>query len=108
IVNVTSEAAKFGGTQIAHYAASKAAINTFTIGLAREVTPTIRVNAVSPGVIDTEIHHNSSPERIENLLKSLPMKRMGKTEEVAELIKWLISSESSYISGAIIPVTGAR
>src|SRR3990167_10312910 len=109
VVNVTSEAAKFGGTRITHYAASKAAINTMTIGLAREVAPfNIKVNAVSPGVIDTDMHHAASPDRIENLLKSLPMGRMGKTEEVAELIGWLLSPQSSYVSGAIIPITGSR
>jgi NAD(P)-dependent dehydrogenase (short-subunit alcohol dehydrogenase family) len=109
IVNVSSEAAKFGGNKLAHYAASKAAINTFTIGFAREVAPyNIRVNTVSPGVIDTDIHHGSSPERIENLLKSLPMGRMGTPDEVAELIAWLLSDKSSYISGAILPVTGSR
>lgn len=109
IVNVTSEAAKFGGTQLAHYAASKAALNTFTIGFAREVaTNNIRVNAVSPGVINTEIHASSSPERITNLVNSLPMKRMGTSEEVAELICWLLSDSASYISGAIVPITGSR
>lgn len=109
IVNVSSEAAKFGGNKLAHYAASKAAINTFTIGFAREAANyNIRVNAVSPGVIDTEIHQGSSPERIANLMSSLPMKRMGKTSEVSELIYWLLSDAASYISGAIIPVTGSR
>ena len=109
IVNVSSEAAKFGGNRLAHYAASKAAINTFTIGFAREVAPlNIRVNTVSPGVIDTEIHHASSPDRIANLLKTIPMGRMGTPEEVAEIIAWLISDKASYISGAILPVTGSR
>jgi NAD(P)-dependent dehydrogenase (short-subunit alcohol dehydrogenase family) len=109
IINVTSEAARFGGTNLAHYAASKAAINTFTIGFAREVAPfNIRVNAVSPGVIDTEIHAGSSPERIDNLIKSLPMKRMGKASEVANLIYWLLSDSASYLSGSIIPITGSR
>jgi NAD(P)-dependent dehydrogenase (short-subunit alcohol dehydrogenase family) len=109
IVNVTSEAAKFGGTQLAHYAASKAAVNTFTIGFAREVAPhNIRVNAVSPGVIDTDIHAGSTPERIANLIKSLPMKRMGKASEVADLIYWLVSDATSYLSGSIIPITGSR
>lgn len=109
IVNVSSEAAKFGGNQLVHYAASKAAINTLTIGFAREVAPlNIRVNTVSPGVIDTEMHQDSSPDRIANLMKTLPMGRMGSTDEVASLIYWLISSNSSYISGAVIPVTGAR
>ncbi|MBX3710087.1 MAG: glucose 1-dehydrogenase [Gammaproteobacteria bacterium] len=109
IVNVTSEAAKFGGNKLAHYAASKAAINTFTIGFAREVAAyNIRVNAVSPGVIDTEMHHASPPERIAALMNSLPMKRMGQAHEVAELIHWLLSDAASYMSGAIIPVTGSR
>lgn len=109
IVNISSEAAKFGGTKLAHYAASKAAINTFTIAFAREVAAyNIRVNAVSPGVIATEIHDSSSPDRIETLMNSIPMKRMGKTEEVAELIYWLLSENSSYVSGAVIPITGSR
>jgi NAD(P)-dependent dehydrogenase (short-subunit alcohol dehydrogenase family) len=109
IVNVSSEAARFGGTQLAHYAASKAAINTFTIGFAREVAAyNIRVNAVSPGVIDTDVHADSPPDRIANLLKSLPMKRMGKASEVANLIFWLLSDSASYLSGSIIPITGSR
>lgn len=109
IINISSEAAKFGGTNLAHYAASKAAINTFTIGLAREVAPyNIRVNTVSPGVIDTDIHENSPPERIANLLKSIPMGRMGSADEVANLIHWLASTQASYVSGTIIPVTGSR
>lgn len=109
IVNISSEAARFGGNKIAHYAASKAAINTFTIGFAREVAPfNIRVNSVSPGVIDTEMHHTSPPDRIANLLKSLPMGRMGAPAEVAELVNWLLSDKASYISGSILPVTGSR
>ncbi|VVC76481.1 Glucose 1-dehydrogenase [Aquicella siphonis] len=109
IVNVSSEAAKFGGNKLAHYAASKAAINTFTVGFAREVAPYgIRVNTVSPGVIDTEIHHASPPDRIANLLKTLPMGRMGSPEEVAEMIAWLLSEKASYVSGAVLPVTGSR
>lgn len=109
IVNISSEAAKFGGNRLAHYAASKAAVNTFTIGFAREVASfNIRVNTVSPGVIDTEMHHASSPDRLANLLKTLPMGRMGTPAEVAELINWLVSDKASYVSGAILPVTGSR
>ena len=109
IINVSSEAAKFGGTQMAHYSASKAALNTFTLALAREGAPhNIRVNAVSPGVIDTELHQHSSSERVSQLILSLPMKRMGTTEEVASTIAWLVSEEASYVSGALIPITGAR
>lgn len=109
IVNVSSEAAKFGGNKLTHYAASKAAINTFTIGFAREVAPyNIRVNTISPGVIDTEMHSASPPERLEALRNSLPMNRMGSPDEVAKAIAWLLSNEASYLSGAIIPITGAR
>ncbi|OGT50998.1 MAG: hypothetical protein A3E84_05805 [Gammaproteobacteria bacterium RIFCSPHIGHO2_12_FULL_42_13] len=109
IVNVSSEAAKFGGTKMAHYSSSKAAVNTLTIALAREVAAyNIRVNAISPGVIDTEMHHSSPTDRVTALINSLPMKRMGKADEVAELIAWLISEHASYISGTIVPITGAR
>lgn len=109
IINISSEAAKFGGNNLAHYAASKAAVNTLTVGFAREAAPyNVRVNTISPGVIDTEMHHNSPPDRIANLMKSLPMGRMGSVDEVAELIGWLASDASSYVSGAVIPVTGSR
>jgi len=109
IVNVSSQAAKFGGSNLSHYAASKAAIETFTIGFAREIAAhNIRVNTVSPGVIDTEIHHASSPERINNLIKSLPMGRMGTPEEVAEVIDWLLSDKASYVSGTTISISGSR
>ncbi|HEU5281042.1 MAG TPA: SDR family oxidoreductase [Gammaproteobacteria bacterium] len=109
IINISSEAAKFGGNNLAHYAASKAAINTFTIGFAREVAAyRIRVNTISPGVINTEIHANATPERINTLMKSIPMGRMGDTMEIAQAIKWLASDHASYISGAIIPITGSR
>lgn len=109
IVNVTSEAAKFGGNRITAYAASKAAISTFTVGLAREVAKdNIRVNAVSPGIIATDMHKDATPEKLSAIQQSLPMGRMGTAHEVAATIAWLVSEEASYLSGAIIPVTGAR
>lgn len=109
IVNVSSEAAKFGGQRITAYAASKAAISTFTLGLAREVAKhNIRVNAVSPSVIDTEMHHGIPAERLSALQNSIPMGRMGSPAEVAQTIAWLLSDQASYLSGAIIPITGAR
>jgi NAD(P)-dependent dehydrogenase (short-subunit alcohol dehydrogenase family) len=109
IVNVSSEAAKFGGNRMSHYAASKAAISTFTVGFSREVAPfNIRVNAVSPAVIDTDLHLGATPERLQALTSSLPMKRMGSPMEVAETIVWLLSDKSSYLSGSIVPITGAR
>jgi NAD(P)-dependent dehydrogenase (short-subunit alcohol dehydrogenase family) len=106
IVNVSSEAAKFGGNQLAHYAAAKAAINTFTIGFAREVAAyKVRINAISPGVIDTGVHPQ---ERLQKLQDSIPMGRMGTAEEVAASIAWLLSDEASYVSGSIMSVAGAR
>lgn len=109
IVNISSEAAKFGGNQLTHYAASKAAINTLTIGLAREVAAyKIRVNAVSPGVIDTDAHKNISSERLEYLQKTLPLGRMGSVTEVAQTVVWLLSEQASYISGSILSIAGAR
>ncbi len=109
IVNVSSQAAIFGGNNMAHYAASKAAVNTFTIGFAREVAKYgIRINAVSPGIIDTDTQKGLTQERHKAINKSLPLGRMGRPEEVAETIAWLISDKASYVSGAIIPVSGAR
>ena len=109
IVNVSSEAAKFGGNRMTHYASSKAAINTFTIGFAREVAPYgIRVNTISPGIIDTDAHSTATPDRLEGLLKSIPMGRMGTPEEVAQSIAWLLSEKASYVSGASLSITGAR
>lgn len=109
IVNVSSEAGKYGGNRMTHYASSKAAINTMTIGLAREVGPhNIRVNTVSPGVIDTDAHSTATPERIAGLKASIPLGRMGTPDEVANVIAWLLSDESSYVSGAVLSVNGAR
>jgi len=108
IVNVSSEAGRFGGNKMTHYAASKAAVNTFTVAFAREAAAhKIRVNAVSPGVIDTGVH-GENPERLATLRASLPLGRMGKPEEVAETIVWLLSDAASYVSGSILTVAGAR
>lgn len=109
IVNLSSEAAKFGGNKLTHYAAAKAAINTFTIGFAREVAPyNIRVNTVSPGIIDTDANRSIVPLQLESLQKTIPMGRMGTVEEVVETIFWLVSEQASYVSGAVISVAGAR
>lgn len=111
IVNVSSIAATMGGPgEYVDYAASKGAVNTFTIGLAREVaTEGIRVNAVSPGVIDTEIHASGGqPDRAAAMREFVPMKRAGTAEEVANAILWLLSEEASYATGSIINVSGGR
>lgn len=106
IVNVSSEAGKFGGNRMAPYASSKAAVNTFTLAFAREAASVgVRVNAVSPGVIDTGVH---PAERLDALKASIPLGRLGTAEEVAEAVAWLVSEKSAYVSGAVLPVTGAR
>lgn len=111
IVNVSSAASRLGSPgEFVHYAASKGAIDTFTLGLAREVANEgIRVNAVRPGMIDTEIHAASgSPERVARIIPTVPMRRIGTPEEVAQTILWLLSDSASYVTGALIDVSGGR
>ena len=111
IVNLSSAAARLGAPgEYVDYAASKGAIDTFTIGLAKEVAAEgIRVNAVRPGIIDTEIHASGGePGRIDRIKDALPMKRGGTAIEVANAILWLLSDEASYTSGALIDIAGAR
>lgn len=111
IVNLSSMASFLGGPgEFVHYAVSKGAIETFTIGLSREVAREgIRVNAVAPGLIDTEIHASAGlPERVKRLAPTVPMGRDGKAEEVAEAILWLLSDAASYVTGTSIRVSGGR
>jgi NAD(P)-dependent dehydrogenase (short-subunit alcohol dehydrogenase family) len=111
IVNVSSAAARLGSPgEYVDYAASKAAIDTMTIGLAREVASEgVRVNAVRPGLIETEIHASGGqPDRIDRLRDTIPMRRPGRPGEVAEAIAWLCSTESSYVTGALLDVSGGR
>jgi NAD(P)-dependent dehydrogenase (short-subunit alcohol dehydrogenase family) len=111
IVNVSSVAARLGGSgQYLDYAASKGAIDTFTIGLAREVaTEGIRVNAVRPGIIETEIHASGGqPDRAREMAPLVPMQRAGSADEVARSIVWLLSADASYTTGAIVDVSGGR
>jgi NAD(P)-dependent dehydrogenase (short-subunit alcohol dehydrogenase family) len=111
IVNVSSVAARLGGPgEYVDYAASKGAIDTFTIGLAKEVGPeAIRVNAVRPGVIRTDIHITSGdPGRVERIGRTASLGRPGEAEEIARTILWLASDEASYITGALLDVAGGR
>lgn len=111
IVNLSSVAATLGSPGLyVDYAASKGAIDTFTIGLAREVAGEgIRVNAIRPGLIDTDIHASGGePGRAQRLAPTVPMKRVGTAEEVANAIVWLMSDEASYVTGTVFDVSGGR
>ncbi len=111
IVNLGSAASRLGGAnEFVHYAASKGAVDSFTLGLAREVAAEgVLVNAVSPGMIDTEIHAAAGlPDRAANAVPNIPIRRVGQPEEVAEAIVWLLGDGASYCAGAIIDVTGGR
>jgi NAD(P)-dependent dehydrogenase (short-subunit alcohol dehydrogenase family) len=111
IVNLSSAASRLGSpNEYVDYAASKGAIDTFTIGLAKEVAAEgIRVNAVRPGVIYTDIHASGGePNRVERVKGSVPMQRGGQPEEVAKAILWLLSEEASYTTGALLDIAGGR
>jgi NAD(P)-dependent dehydrogenase (short-subunit alcohol dehydrogenase family) len=111
IVNVSSGASKVGSpAEYVDYAASKGAVDVFTVGLAKEVgAEGIRVNAVRPGIIETDIHsRGGQPDKPERLAATVPMGRSGRPDEVAEAIRWLVSDEASYVNGAILDVAGGR
>jgi len=111
IINLSSAAAKLGGANTyVDYAASKGAIDSFTIGLAQEVAGEgIRVAGIRPGLIDTEIHASGGdPERAHRLAHLVPMKRVGSAEEVANAIVWLMSEDASYVTGTTLDVSGGR
>lgn len=111
IVNVSSAASRFGSpNEYVDYAAAKGAIDTFTMGLAKEVAAEgVRVNAVRPGVIYTEIHASGGePDRVDRVKAAVPMQRGGQPGEVAQAIVWLLSDEASYVTGSLLDVSGGR
>ena len=111
IVCISSRAPAFGSPfEFVHYAASKGAVDVMVRGLAKEVAGEgVRVNAVAPGMIDTAIHARAGiPERVARILPGVPMQRLGSAEEVAEPVLWLLSDDSSYVTGAVLDVSGGR
>jgi NAD(P)-dependent dehydrogenase (short-subunit alcohol dehydrogenase family) len=111
IVIIGSRAPAFGSPfEFVHYAASKGAVPPLVIGLAKDLAGEgIRVNAVAPGMIATDIHASAGiPERVERIVPTVPMKRLGTAEEVAEAVLWLASDAASYVTGAVLDVSGGR
>jgi len=111
IVNVSSGAATLGSPgEYVHYAATKAAVDALTVGLAKELGPDgIRVNAVAPGAIDTDMHATTGdPDRAHRMAEAIPLRRPGQPEEIAAAIAWLMSPEASYATGAVLRVAGGR
>jgi NAD(P)-dependent dehydrogenase (short-subunit alcohol dehydrogenase family) len=111
IVNISSRAAELGGAgEWIHYAASKGALDSLTVGASKELaTRGIRVNGVSPGLIQTDLHARAGlPDRLNKLVGGVPMGRVGTTEEVATAVLWLLSPEASYITGVTVPISGGR
>ncbi|WP_030865290.1 SDR family NAD(P)-dependent oxidoreductase [Streptomyces sp. NRRL S-37] len=111
IVNISSGAATLGSPgEYVHYAATKAAVDALTLGLAKELGPDgVRVNAVAPGLIDTEMHAAmGAPDRVREMAGSIPLRRAGQAEEIAAAVAWLMSPEASYTTGTVLRVAGGR
>jgi NAD(P)-dependent dehydrogenase (short-subunit alcohol dehydrogenase family) len=111
VVNVSSTAARTGGSfEWVHYAAVKAAVDAFTRGAARELAGDgVRVNAVAPGLVQTDLHErNGVPDRPDRLRDTIPMRRLGSPEEIAEAVAWMLSDRASYVTGSVLEVSGGR
>jgi len=107
IINLTSASASIGNRGQANYAAAKAGVEAFSRSLAKEVgSRGITVNSVAPGYIETDMTEQINDKMKEEILKQIPLSRFGKTEEVAELIEFLITDEASYITGQTIHING--
>jgi glucose 1-dehydrogenase len=106
IVNISSVAAATGSPgEYVHYAGAKAAVDAITVGLAKELAPDgIRVNAVAPGIVWTEIH--ADPQRPARLADRIPLGRAGQPEEITGAIAWLLSPDAGYATGTVVRVAG--
>ena len=109
IVNIASIAGKEGNPNASHYSAAKAGVIGLTKSLGKELAQTgIRVNCVTPAVIETDILKQMSPEHVQYMLSKIPMGRFGKVEEVAGLVAWLCSDDCSFSTGAVFDISGGR
>lgn len=109
IVNFASMAGKDGNPNLAAYSASKAAVIALTKSLGKELaTSGVLVNVIAPAVIETPMNDKTSPEVLAYITGLIPMKRMGRAEEVAELVAWLASDKLSFSTGAVYDISGGR
>jgi 3-oxoacyl-[acyl-carrier protein] reductase len=107
IINISSVAGERGGRGQSNYAASKGGINAFTRAVAMELAPKgITVNAIAPGVIETDMSSQVIRRARDTIVDSIALRRMGKAEEIAHVVVFLASDESSYITGEVIRVDG--
>ena len=105
IINMTSIGMRHGGPTATIYAASKGALDSFTRGIAKELAPAIRVNALAPGVIQTPFHDKvTAPEKMEEIRKSTPLLRNGEAVHIAKAVKFLIDND--FITGETIDING--
>lgn len=108
IINISSIWGEAGASCEVLYSASKGGINLFTKALAKETAPFgIRVNAIAPGVINTEMNSFLSEEEKEDLIEEIPAGRFGETLEVAKMVRFLCNDQCSYLTGQVIKIDGA-
>lgn len=107
IINISSMWGTVGASMESLYSASKGAINTLTLSLAKELGPSnINVNAICPGLIATKMNRSLSKETVIDIIKETPLNRIGKPEDVANLVEFLCSEKASFITGQIITIDG--
>jgi 3-oxoacyl-[acyl-carrier protein] reductase len=109
IVNLASMAGKDGNPRLGAYSATKAAVIGMTKSLGKELaTSGVLVNAIAPAVIETPMNASNTPEVLEYMTSLIPMRRLGRPEEVAELVAWLASDKCSFSTGAVYDLSGGR
>ena len=109
IVNLASMAGKDGNPNLSAYSASKAAVIGFTKSIGKELATTgVLVNAVAPAVFATPMNDSTAPDVLERLVGLIPMKRLGRPEELAALVSWLASDSCSFSTGSVYDISGGR